>query len=110
MMVVSGTRGADLPEMVCVRLAEIGQPQRRMRVARVKAGEWRASNVGRLEVFSMEFPRNQSSGTFHPKIYMEWNHLLLGLWFYGKFHGILPASISIRPTSTTNLIALVSIN
>jgi hypothetical protein len=58
MMVVSGTGGADLPEMVCVRLADIGQPQLRMRVARVKAGEWRASHVGHLEVLSMEFPRN----------------------------------------------------
>jgi hypothetical protein len=66
-------------------------------------------NVGHLELLSMEFPWNQSSGTFQPNIYMEWNHPLLGLWFHGKFHGILPTSLSIKPTATTNLTALVSI-
>jgi hypothetical protein len=66
-------------------------------------------NVGHLELLSMEFLWNQSSGTFQPNIYMEWNHPLLGLWFHGKFHGILPTSLSIKPTTTTNLTALVSI-
>ena len=45
MIVVSGMEDADLSGLECVRLTEIGQPQLRKRVARVRAGEWRASEV-----------------------------------------------------------------
>ena len=43
MIVVSGTEDAGLSGLECVRLTEIGQPQLRMKVARVRAGEWRAN-------------------------------------------------------------------
>jgi hypothetical protein len=47
MIVVWGTGDADLSGLECVKLTEIGQPLLRMKVARVKGGDWRASE-GRM--------------------------------------------------------------
>jgi len=56
----------------------------------------------------MEFPWNQTPGTFHSLMYMEWNHPLFGLWFHAKFHGIF-LGFRIKSTRTTNLRAFILI-